>query len=233
MIAIRGSSLAIQELKRIESLIRSDLWNRYVAKAQRNALVWWQQRTVPPGVKARFSVAGVSYYGFGRRYRKPYSLPPYYKNSGALERAILARKPKTSRASGQVVSRLAFGGGTLNFMTTTSKPNMRGVVGWVRNTRTITERFTVPAYTRPWRNGSSTVVKVSAYSMTRQRTVGLTKPIRGGDTYAASFGRFTRDMPVIEARVAIELRRIVNRAAYTKGGDVRASLLRPLQESAA
>lgn len=233
MISMAGSGAAVQELRRIEGLIRSDIWNRYVAKAQRQALVWWQQRSVPPGVKARFTIAGVAFYGFGRRGRKPYSLPPYYRHTGALERAILARRPTTSRTSGQVVSRIAFGGGTLNFMTTTGKPDMRGVTGWVRQARTVTEHITVPDYTRPWRRGSSTVVKVSGYSMTRERTVGKTSPIRGGDTFAATFGRFTKDRPVLEARVAIELRRIVNRAAYTKSGDVRASLLRPLQEDVA
>lgn len=231
MISLVGSGAAVQELRRIEGLIRSDIWNRYVAKAQRQALVAWQQRSVPPGVKARFTVAGVAFYGFGRRGRKPYSLPPYYHNTGALERAILARRPTTSRSSGQVVSRIAYGGGTINFMTTTSRPDMRGVTGWVHRARTISEHITVPDYTRPWRRGSSTVVKVSGYSMTRQRTVSKSTPIRGGDTFAAAFGRFTKDRPWLETRVAVELRRIVNRAAYTKSGDVRTALLRPLQES--
>ncbi len=230
---LQGASAGIQELRRIEGMIRSDIWSRYVAKAQRQALVWWQHRTVPPGVKARFTVAGVAFYGFGRRARKPYSLPPYYKHTGALERAILARRPTTSRATGQVVSRLAFGGGTLNFMNTTSRPDMRGVTGWTVKSRTISEHFTVPSYTRSGRRGSSTTVTVSGYSMTRQRTVSRGTPIRGGDTFAATFGRFTKDRPILEARVAVELRNLVNRAAYTKSGDLRAALLRPLQESAA
>jgi len=228
----RGSGAAMQELRTIENLIRSDIWSRWMALAQRRALVWWQQRRVPPGVAARFTCAGISYYGFGSRTRKPYSLPPYYHVTGSLERALLARKPKTSRSTGQVVSRIAFGGGSLNFMTTASKPDMRPVTGWTRETRTITESFNVAAYSRTWRGGSSTVVNVQAHTVTRQRTVSRSHPVKGGDTFATTFGRFTRDRPVLEARVAIELRRITRKSAYTKKGDFRASLFAPLKESA-
>lgn len=224
-----GAGAAMQELRTIENLIRSDIWSRWVALAQRRALVWWQQRRVPPGVAARFTFAGVNYYGFGSRLRKPYSIAPYYHVTGSLERAILARKPKTSRASGEVVSRIAFGGGSLNFMTTTSKPDMRPVTGWTRTTRTLTESFNVSSYTRSTKGGSITV---QAYSMTRQRTVGKSVPVRGGDTYAATFGNFAKDRPVLQARVAVELRRIVRKSAYTKKGDFRASLFAPLKESA-
>lgn len=225
-----GASRAFQQLRDAESVLRSDIWDRYVALAQRRALIWWQQRRVPPGVAARFTSAGISYYGFGRRGRKPYSLPPYYHVTGRLSRAILARKPKTSRSTGHVVTRLAFGGGALNFMTT---PSMRPVTGWVRSTRTITEAFTVGAYTRPWRRGSPTTVKVSGYSVSRQRTVGRSKPVRGGETYAAAFGHFNKDQRAIELRVAIELRKIVRTRALTKSGDFRTSVLRPLQTGAA
>jgi hypothetical protein len=225
-----GASAAIQELRTIENLIRSDIWSRWLALAQRRALVWWQQRRVPPGVAARFTMPGVSYYGFGSRLRKPYSIAPYYRVTGSLERAILARKPKTSRASGSVVSRIAFGGGSLNFMTTTGKPDMRPVTGWTRETRTLTESFNVSSYTRTTRGGAS--ITVQAYSMTRQRTVGRSAPTRGGDTFATAFGRFTKDRPVLEARVAIELRNIVRKSAYTKKGDLRTALFAPLKETA-
>ncbi len=224
-----GASRAFQQLRDAESVLRSDIWERYVALAQRRALIWWQKRRVPPGVAARFTKEGIPFYGFGSRSRKPYSLPPYYHVRGDLSRAILARKPKTSRTTGQVVSRLAFGGGVLNFMLGL---NMRPVVGWTRSTRTLTESFTVGAYTRPWRRGSSTTVSVSSYSVTRQRTVVRHTPTRGGDSYATAFGRFTKDRPAIEVRVAIELRNIVRSRAFTKGGDFRKSVLRPLQTSA-
>lgn len=228
---LSGSSRAMQELRMIESLIRSDIWNRWVAKAQRNALVWWQQRRVPPGVAARFTISGVTYYGFGSRLRKPYSIPPYYstRSNGGLEQAILSRKPRTSRMDGTVVSRLAFGGGALNFMTTTSRPDMRPVVGWTRNSRAITETYNVASYTRSTKSGAS--VTIAGYSATRTRTLTKSAPVRGGDTYAVAFGRFAKDRPVIQARVLVELRKIVRKAAYTKGGDIRAAWLRPLKES--
>lgn len=229
---LQGGSAGIQELRRIEGLIRSDIWNRYVAKAQRSALVWWQQRSVPPGVKARFTMAGVSYYGYGRRSGKPYNIPPYYKGkNGILEQQALKHRPRTSYANNSVTTRLFFGGQALNVLNTTSRPDMRGVVGWTRQARTISQSFAVPNYTKPLKDG--TAVKVTGYTMTRQITIVRGNPVRGGDTYAQAFGRFTKDIPVISARVAVELRRLVNRVAYKKNGDLRRALLRPLQEGAA
>lgn len=227
---LRGASRSIQELRMIESLVRSDIWDRWLAKAQRMALLWWRDRRVPPGVAARFTVSGVTYYGFGNRFRKPYSLWPFYRVHGDLERAILLRKPRTSYRGNTVESRLAFGGGTLNFMTTTSKPDMRPIVGWTKTTRSLTETFNVSGYTRATRTGAS--ISIAAYSMTRTRNFSRTDPQRGGDTYAVAFGRFTKDRPAIQARVLVELRKIVRKAAYTKRGDIRKAWLTPVKEAA-
>jgi hypothetical protein len=208
--AIRGESKSVAALQRLSAQIRGDIWNRYMATAQKRALIWWRDRSVSPGLKARFTVSGASYYGFGKRLRKPSSLRPYYNVTGALERALLARKPKTKQASkngGIVQTILNFGGLSLNLMTTTAKPDMRGIVGWTRETKTKTESFNIAAYTRPWRRGSSTIVSVPAHSMTRVRTYNRHKPVRGGETHAALFGKFHRDAPVIQARVQVELRR--------------------------
>jgi hypothetical protein len=204
--ALHGTSKAIQELRLIENLVRSDLWGKWVALAQRKALIWWQQRSVPPGVKARFTTGGAAYYGFGPRVS--WRRPPYYHRKGDLERAILRRKPRTSRESGTVETRVAFGGGSLNFMTT---ENMRPIVGWVDKTISYT---------------SGTGSQQSARSFT------VRVPARGGPTYAAAFGNFTKDRPVLEARVSIELRRIVKKAAYTKSGSWRKAVLAPLKGAA-
>lgn len=194
---------AVDALRQMENTIRSDIWSRWTAAAQRRALLWWLRRRVAPGVAARFTVSGASYYGFGARQFNPYRIKPYYHVTGSLERLLLSRHPRSSRKSGSVESRLAFGGGSLNFLNT---PKQRPVVGWTTISRPI---------------GTSTSV------VTRR------VPVRGGDTYAAAFGRFTKDRPAIEARVAIELRKIVRASAYTKNGRLRSSVLRQDEERTA
>jgi len=216
---IRADTKSVDKLRMLGQQIRGDIWNRWMATAQKRALIWWRDRSVPPGLKARFTVAGATYYQFTSRARKPSSLKPYYHVSGSFMRQLAARKPRTKQASknaGVVETILKYGGGALNLMTTTSKPDMRGIVGWTRETRTVSESLNVSAYTRPWRRGSSTIVKVPAYTMTRTVTRSRSKPVRGGETHAALFGKFTRDAPAIRARVQVELRRIVRSAAFDK-----------------
>lgn len=217
--AIRGETKSIAAMQRLAEQIRGDIWNRWLAIAQKRALIWWRDRAVAPGLKARFTTSGATYYGFAKRLRKPSSLKPYYHVTGSLERALLARKPKTRQASknaGIVQTILKFGGLGLNLMTTTGKPDMRGIVGWTRETKTKTESFNIGAYTRPWRRGSATIVHVPAHSMTRVRTYSRSKPVRGGETHAALFGKFNRDAPAIQARVQVEMRRILRASAYDK-----------------
>jgi hypothetical protein len=229
-VAGMGASRAFQQLRDAESVLRSDVWERYIALAQRNALIWWRNRRVAPGLAARFTISGATYYGFGQRRFNPYTIKPYYRVTGRLEQMLLKRMPRTSRKSGSVETRLAFGGGSLNFLTT---PQQRPVVSWTRVTST--KVISVKEHTRQgfmkqgvFRSHPNTV---PAHTLTR--TVVQRVPVRGGDTYAAAFGRFTKDRPVIEARVAIELRRLVRQRGMTKKGNWRASVLRPLREASA
>lgn len=223
---ITTNTRSVEALQRIGSILRSDIWNRYMATAQRKALIWWRDRTVPPGLNARFTSAGINYYGFKGRARKPSSLMPYYHVTGSLQRMMLGHKPRTRQASknaGVVQTELKYGGGWLNRMVTTSKPDMRGIVGYTRTTRQISESFTVSGYVRATKSGS---VTVRSYSMDRTRTVSKVKPVRGGYTHAAAFGRFTRDAPAIQARVQVELRRLLRRVAFDKRtGQLKSSVL--------
>lgn len=215
--AIRGETKSIAAMRRLSEQIRSDIWNRWLAIAQKRALIWWRDRSVAPGLNARFTAAGATYYGFAKRLRKPSSLRPYYHVTGSLQRALMARKPKTKQASrnaGVVQTILKFGGLALNLMTTTGKPDMRGVVGYTREVRTVTQSFNVGSYTRPVKGGGSVVV--AGYSMNRRITRGHTKPVRGGETHGALFGKFNRDAPAIQARVQVEMRRILRASAYDK-----------------
>jgi hypothetical protein len=224
-----GTGAGVAQLRALSDVCRSDLWNRWVAQAQRRALIWWRDRRVCPGLAARFTTPGIAYYGFGRRLRKPSLQPPYYVVSGRLERALLARRPKTTQASrnaGVVVTRLAYGGGVLNFL---DRPNTRPVTGWTRQTTDRSESYSVSSYTRATRGGSITV---AGYAMQRTRTTTRVTPQRGGLTYAAAFGSFVKDRAAIEARVAVELRRIVRASALTKTGDIRQAVLADRQGAA-
>lgn len=201
---------AVDALRKLEDAIRSDVWRRWMSAAQRRALLWWRDRRIAPGLAARFTVSGAAYYGFGARRWHPYRLKPYYRVNGGLERLLLARKPRSLRGTGPVESRLAFGGGSLNFL---DGPQQRPVVGWTRSQVTTVTQL---------RSGATTTI-------TSTRRV----PVRGGDTYAAAFGRFGKDRAAIEARVAIELRKIVRASAYTRKGAFRSTVLRRDEEQAA
>jgi hypothetical protein len=193
---IVNNSRSVESLAQLGQMLRSDIWDRMQAAAQRRALLWWQQRRVAPGVAARFTINGAAYYGFGERRFNPYRIKPYYHVSGSLERLVLSHRPRTSRKSGTVETRLAFGGGNLRFL---DAPKQRPVVGWT----TVTQRI-------------GTSAQVASKRV----------PVRGGDTYAAAFGRFNRDRPAIEARVQVELRRIMRRTAFDKRtGRIRSALL--------
>ena len=223
-----GGGPAVAALLRIAEQLRGDLLNRWMALAQKRALIWWRNRRVCPGLRARFTVAGAAYYGFTSRERKPSSLMPYYHISGALEKALMLRKPKTKQAKrngGNVVTRLAYGGHALNLMATTSKPDMRGIVGYSRTSRTITESFHVASHIRKDSSGAASVT-VSGYDMVRHRDVSRSVPVRGGETHAALFGKFVRDRPAIEARVLVEFRKIVRAQAIDKRtGQIKSSAL--------
>lgn len=227
--AIRGETKGVAALRALEWQLRSDAWNRFVALAQRRALTWWRDRTVPPGLKARFTAVGAAYYGFGRRLHRPSSQLPYYHVTGRLEQLLMRRRPTTPRASlrgGAVTTRLLFGGGALNFMQTTGAPDMRPVTGWTRTSRSVTAAFAVGSHTRSTTSGAR--ITVAAYHMTRQRTYHARVPVRSGPTHAALFGRFTRDAPAIQARVAVEFRRIVRTMAYDRRtGLLKSSLAHP------
>lgn len=201
---------AVAALRQMENTIRSDIWRRWMSAAQRRALLWWRDRRVSPGLAARFTVSGAAYYGFGERRFNPYRVKPYYHVGGSLEQLQRTYRPRTIRGAGLVESRLTFGGGNLRFLDT---PKQRPVVGWAtRQVSTVTQQ----------RSGTTTTI-------TSTRRV----PVRGGDTYAAAFGAFGKDRAVIEARVAIELRKIVRAAAYTKAGKLRSSVLRQDEEQSA
>jgi hypothetical protein len=218
-----GSGRAIVQMRALAEQIRGEVWRRWYGLAQRRALLWWKLRRVAPGVAARFTNDGARYYGYGNRLRKPSSLLPYYKVNNGLELLILNanRKPKTKRTGGGPVETvLAFGGGSLNFMT---RDNYRPVIGWTRTTRVLHESFNVGSYTRATKSGS---VQVQAYSMSRWRTVNKSSPRRGGPTHAEAFGNMLRDRPALEARVAIEMRRIIQRSAIDKRtGKIKTSVL--------
>jgi hypothetical protein len=229
-LVVRSDTKSVAAIQRLALVIRGDIWNRWMAIAQKRALIWWRDRIVPPGLKARFTVAGAKYYGFGMRLRKPSSLMPYFRVSGALEAMLMKRRPKTPRASlnsNIVRTTLKFGGGALNFLMSTGKPDMRPVVGYSVAYVQKTETFNVSSYTRAYRTaGGIKSVTIPSYTMTRVAKRRTVTPQRAGEPHGVTFGRFTRDAPAIAARVAVEFRRIVRSSAYDKRtGDLKSSIL--------
>lgn len=224
--AIRSDTKTVARMHALSRQIRGDLWARWMALAQKRALIWWRNRKVTPGLAARFTTAGIPFYGFGPRLRKPASIPPYYLNSERLRDALMKRMPKTARATlraGNVVTVLKYGGLTLNALMAVKFRQIQSVT---TTTTTTTATYNVASYTRP-------TGPVAGYSMTRPIRSTMTTVTRGGKTHGQLFGEFGRDRPVIEARVQIELRKILRASAYDKRTGLIKSSATSAQEMAA
>ncbi len=88
--------------------------------AQKEALILWRDRKSAPGIAARFTKAGATYYGFTPRstkYNKRKGGLPDFTYTGKLREMLHGRKPRSITAgnSDMAVTRLAYGGGALNF----------------------------------------------------------------------------------------------------------------------
>ncbi len=233
--SINSDTKTVAKINALADQIRGDIWNRWMATAQKRALIWWRNRSVAPGLNARFTVTGAQFYGFGPRLHKPSSIKPYYHVTGSLQRALMKRKPKTPQASkngGMVRTTLPFGGLSLNAMTSESGRDMRQIIGFTKQSSVVHESFDVGSYVRKTKYGTATV---RAHHVERERLAVRTIAHRSGLTHAAIFGKFDRDAPVIQARVQVELRKILRASAYDKKtGKIKSSVIsdQELRESA-
>ena len=178
-----------------------------IAKAQRLALTDWQVATHPPGLAARFTHAAHHFYNFDDRtkeYNRRKRGKPDYVFTGALRQQLAARRVRTSRAGGNVVSRLAFGGGALNLLRDKHPVQVTKAVAVVAvqvpaqqvsaHTRTRGRPFQVKPHTR-------------AAHTTQRRVVTSTRAPRGVD-YATPFGELGRDQSFIILRYNEHLREL-------------------------
>jgi len=99
----------------IDSLT-GEFFERGMAKAQKASLKEWRDRKKPPGVHARFTHQGASYYDFPDLHKGKSGKPPYFV-TGQMRDALLRRNPrkKSKKGAPVVESALKIGGGKLNF----------------------------------------------------------------------------------------------------------------------
>jgi hypothetical protein len=200
-----------------------------IAKAQRLALTEWQTSKQTPGLAARFTKPAHIFYQFDNRSarylaRKDKKGKPDYVYSGALQRQLMARKVKTSRLGGAVVSRLAFGGGVLNVLKS-------------KHPSTITKTHAIVSATYPAsqvtahsRRGAPVRGHARKGYVTRRRATKVHRSSRGID-YATPFGDLSRDDAFIRLRYQEHLRELAGiafqrqqRAAARTRGAANASV---------
>lgn len=208
-----------QDFGALVAQLRGDLFRRWMRRAQKAALLEWRDRKAPPGLDARFTKAGAEYYGFGnRKHRKPFLANVwYYSHSGDLRAMMHGRRPRSLRSDTQVVTRLKFGGGALNFLTkltpvrSISRELHSGVAGvsaydYTRRVKSTGVRInvTVPKHLANWKR------YVRVYH-------------RGGQSYAAEFGDFSKDREWISTRTGALFLRIFRRGVLARDGSLKSA----------
>jgi hypothetical protein len=200
-----------KDLDGLVSQLRGDLFVRWMKQAQKAALLLWRDRSETPGLQARFTRAGDSYYGFTPRAksynRRKGGLPDFVYTTG-LREMMKSRQPKSlNTGNTEAVTRIKFGGGALNFLTAVKK-----TVGFVVSI--VSTKTQVKAYFR----GTKTV---KGYEGTRKhKTISRT---RGTVNYAEEYGRLTRDMPWLQNKVKELFLAIFRKAGLTKSGQLRST----------
>lgn len=214
------ADVAFKDLDAFVQQLRGDLFARWMRRAQKAALLEWRDRKDPPGLAARFTAAGAAFYRFGPR--SSYGVlnrikggTQHYVLTGGTRDMMAKRRPTAVRGTQDIVSRLKYGGGKLNFLTNVGAVTGRNVVRW-------RETVAVAGYTYKHHKTGATVSVSPGTSNRARKKVTFT---RSATSYAADFGRFLRDSPWIADRTAVLFREIIRRAAFTKGGMLRSNML--------
>lgn len=215
-----ASANPLPDLQRLVDQLRGDLFARWMGRAQKGALIEWRDRTQAPGLAARFTFAGNDFYGFrghnGRSYFVQKGRLPDYVKTGRLRDMLAKRKPRTIRGSkADVTTRLAYGGGALNFLA-----NIGPILSEHKEVTRVPIVVAGYAYKH---HKSAKIVVVPAHPSTRRRIRWVYE--RSSESYADAFGRFDRDRPWIANRVGELFLVIFQRAALTKGGQLRSAVL--------
>ncbi len=211
---------ALPDLEALVAQMKAGFFSRLMRAAQKQALTEWRDRREAPGLAARFTDAGHTFYGFGQRWGhywlKKGSLPDFVK-TGRLRDTVLKRKPKSKNAGGtDVVSRIAYGGGALNFLVN---------VGGITNISRVTERVPIVVAGYAYKHHKTgSIVSVAGHAATRKRI--RTVVTRSSRSYADEYGDFTRDRPWIAQRVGEVFGELFKRTALTKGGQLKSKAMR-------
>ncbi len=220
-----------KDLNGLVKSLRSDLFARWMRRAQKQALIEWRDRTTPPGLMARFERAGIGYYDFSQRQRRRPA--GFYLKSGGLREAMRRRKPRSLNGRGtDVVTVFKYGGGALNFLTDT-----RGVKMVSKSKARIP--VTMPAVTRrpavvaQFDRPGGIMVKsyiraggpVKSYVQTRTTIIRTVN--KSDRTMAQEFGGFVRDRAWISERTGVLFASIARRAAVDRRtGGIKSDVLK-------
>ncbi|HYG69177.1 MAG TPA: hypothetical protein VD838_16015 [Anaeromyxobacteraceae bacterium] len=193
---------------------------RWMRIAQKRALIEWRDRDKAPGVMARFTKDGSTFYDFSERnpwYNRYKGYTPDFVNTGNFRTMLRSRVPTSPRkvAGDLVTTRLKYGGGVLNLLVDRHGEKVRTV------TSTTIATFVDPHIRgAPWTaNDPGGMVVVKGYQQTRvTKTVEIT---RATESYSKEFGKFARDREWIVARTNAIFLELWRKAVLTKRGKVR------------
>jgi hypothetical protein len=211
-----------KDLNNLAQSLRSDIFVRFMKRAQKQALLEWRDRTTAPGLAARFTKAGKSFYGFSDRVNK--KRDPYVK-TGQLRTMLSKRRPHSKRSTDtEVVTALKFGGGALNFLskkygTKSKTTSYTTTVVQVRAAQRRAHNFVRSGKSFARRGGP-----VSGYS--QAKTTATVNRIKSPVSFASEFAQFTHDGPWISQRARTLFATITRKAVIDRRtGGIKSSYL--------
>ena len=200
----------LDSIEKLVDQMDGELFVRLMKRAQKMALIEWRDKRTFPGLMDRFTKEGARDRDFLPRLkatdRRKHGLPDYW-NTGALRMALLRRQPHSeNRGSGrgnfEAVTRLKYGGLSLNALTTK--------FGVISESKTpIVIQSTIKGYTQHRRGAGGGQITVTVKSYIQPRKSFHHQVVRGGVSYSAEFADITRDTPWIKARVEHHFRQII------------------------
>jgi hypothetical protein len=208
----------LPQLQAMAASLAEPVWRRLMTRAQKAALIQWRDSTTAPGLAARMTRAGKDAYGYADRIstpRRKRGTAAAFNKSGALARMLATRRPRGIRDPAMVRTRLAIGGGALNFL-----GGMRG--GTVSTVRVpVAVQISAHAVRTHTRRSTG----VAAYARASYSAIRIRRR-----TNRQEWEDFSKDAPGLRRMVADHFLTIVRSAAYTKTGRTRAGFAFPARQ---
>ncbi len=212
------NAVVLQDITSTIENIKYTYLVKWMKTAQRDAVLEWRDRTIPPGVAVRFSPLGKLFYGFSNRKSKKAGSVDYVK-TGSFRDQLAKRKPKTAVNGGIVSTKFSIGGGAMNLI-----GDLRGIKRqeYLRQTKQVAVRGYMRTTYNHSNHPSVNRSPVRGYSQMRTSTKSTYTP--ADRTYREEFALIPADLEFINFKAEQNFIEEYRAAAFTSKGQLRQSV---------